>query len=437
MLIAMRFLRKFFPSIFLAVVPLGLVAQQPVSATGTGTVTGHVTCGDTQRPARFATVTLFGVPAEVTTQPKLDPNADEAAQMAAMKVAMAAISKTTIATGQTDMSGAYTVSDVEPGDYYVFGAAAGYVSPLNEVQALLDGGADPKKPLPGIPVVHVVAEHTAAGDVTVERGAAVSGNVMWDDGAPVTGATISVVAKGEAKEPPSQFAMLAMSGGLIALLSVSDDQGHFRVAGLAPGEYVISARLPSKNAMNMVGGKFNVSKALIQKPVVVYAPAAFHKADGKTLTLHAGEDVRDQIVTVNLGETRSVSGRVGSAEDHHGLNSAHVTLTDAGDTDFVRSATVDSAGNFTVIFVPPGTYNLTVTDAADTEPEKKDDKKKTSLLNFSSERTVKSYEDGKQTLIVSDSDVAGLSIELTPSKTVKKDMDFGAILGGDDTSSKP
>ena len=41
------------------------LAQQAASAAGTGTVTGHVTCGDTQRPARFASVTLFGVPVEV------------------------------------------------------------------------------------------------------------------------------------------------------------------------------------------------------------------------------------------------------------------------------------------------------------------------------------------------------------------------------------
>jgi hypothetical protein len=52
------------------------------------------------------------------------------------------------------------------------------------------------------------------------------------------------------------------------------------------------------------------------------------------------------------------------------------------------------------------------------------------MFDFASDKTVKSYEDGKQTLIVTDSDVAGLSIELTPSKTVKKDVDFGAILGG-------
>jgi hypothetical protein len=89
---------------------------------------------------------------------------------------------------------------------------------------------------------------------------------------------------------------------------------------------------------------------------------------------------------------------------------------------------VDAAGNFTVTFVPPGTYNLAVTDAADTEPEKKSETKKPSLLNFSSDKAVRSYDDAKQSLIVGDSDVAGLNIEMTPSKTVKKGLDLNDLI---------
>jgi len=123
------------------------VAQQPV----TGTVTGHVTCSDTQRPARFAQVTLFGVPAEVTQRPKLDPNADEATQMAAMKSAMASIGKTSIVTALTDLTGAYTANNVAPGDYYVFSSVPGYITPVNTVQSAIDAGAEPKRRSPASP----------------------------------------------------------------------------------------------------------------------------------------------------------------------------------------------------------------------------------------------------------------------------------------------
>jgi len=87
----------------------------------------------------------------------------------------------------------------------------------------------------------------------------------------------------------------------------------------------------------------------------------------------------------------------------------------------VRGAGVDASGGFSVTFVPPGTYNLTVTEAQDTQPSKK---QPTGIIKFTTPETTRSYEDGKQSVIVTDSDVVGLSVELTPSKTVKKGMDL-------------
>jgi hypothetical protein len=402
-------------------------SQQPVSAAGTGIVTGHVTCGDTQRPARLANITLLGVPKETTQMPKVDANADPEAMMAAVRSAMDSLKNTTMVSTQTDMNGAFVAENVAPGDYYIFAAKAGYVQPLNQVQAALDAGADPHKLLPGIPVVHVVAEHTANAEVTIDRGAAVSGSAQFDDGTPVTGANVLVTpAKTDTKQPPPEFAMLA-AGGLSSIFSMTDDLGHFRMSGLAPGEYVVQIVLPLKNLMNLTAGSFNFSRMMAEKPLVAYAPAALHKADAKTIKLGTGEDKRDVTVTFNLNGMHTVSGRVASLEDHHGLNAATVTVTDANDKDFVRSAGVDAAGNFTVTFVPAGTYALKVTNAGDTEPARKDDKEK-AALSFADEHTLKSYDDIQQSLIVSDGDVAGLDIELKTSKTVKKDLNLGDML---------
>jgi hypothetical protein len=403
-------------------------SQQPVSAAGTGIVTGHVTCGDTQRPARLANITLLGVPKETTQMPKVDANADPEAMMAAVRSAMDSLKNTTMVSTQTDMNGAFVAENVAPGDYYIFAAKAGYVQPLNQVQAALDAGADPHKLLPGIPVVHVVAEHTANAEVTIDRGAAVSGSAQFDDGTPVTGANVLVTpAKTDTKQPPPEFAMLAAAGGLSGIFSMTDDLGHFRMSGLAPGEYVVQIVLPLKNLMNLTAGSFNFSRMMAEKPLVAYAPAALHKADAKTIKLGTGEDKRDVTVTFNLNGMHTVSGRVASLEDHHGLNAATVTVTDANDKDFVRSAGVDAAGNFTVTFVPAGTYALKVTNAGDTEPARKDDKEK-AALSFADEHTLKSYDDIQQSLIVSDGDVAGLDIELKTSKTVKKDLNLGDML---------
>ena len=410
-------------------------AQQPSSAAGTGMVTGHVTCGDTQRPARFAVVILFGVPEQMTTVPKLDPNADSAAQAAAIADALKSIGKTNMVQSQTGTDGAYTATDVAPGDYYVFAASSGYISPLNQVQALIAGGADMKKPLPGVQVVHVTAEHTAMADVTMERGAAVSGTISWDDGSPVTGAIMAVApAKGDSKQPPSQFGMLAMASVLTSL-SISDDQGHYRISGLAPGDYIVAATIRVGQQVGL-GTGMNLTKMMANTPLVVYAPAAFHKADAKPVTLHMAEDLRDQTITLKLGGLHSVSGTVSSVVDHHGINSATVRLQDTADKDFTRSASVDAAGNFTVTFVPPGTYSMKVTDAEDTEPKPKTDKDKPNLFG-SGTKTIRSYADGKLSVIVTDSDLTGQNVALAVDSNPKKEPDFSALFGDDDEKPAP
>ena len=138
------------------------------------------------------------------------------------------------------------------------------------------------------------------------------------------------------------------------------------------------------------------------------------------MTLHTAEDRSDEEVTIKLAGLHSVSGRIASAEDHHGLNAALVLLRDTQDKDFGRSANVDAHGNFTVTFVPPGTYDLIVSNAADTEPSTK---KPTAFITVESTHMLRSYQDGKQSVIVSDSDVTGENIELAPAKTTKKDLD--------------
>jgi hypothetical protein len=258
--------------------------------------------------------------------------------------------------------------------------------------------------------------------------------ISWDDGSPVSGAIFTVTpVKGEV-QPPSQFAMLAMAnmlgGGASAM--ISDDQGHYRISGLTPGDYIVSARIQSGQQSGL-GAGMNLAKMMANTPLVVYAPSAFHKADAKPLTLHAAEDVRDEALTLNLGGLHSVSGRVESAVDHHGINSATVKLQDSVDKDFSRSAPVDAAGNFTVTYVPPGTYTMKVTDAEDTEPKPKSDKDKGKLDLFGpGTKTLRSYADGKQSVIVSDSDVTGQNVELAVDKNTKEKPDFSKLFGGED-----
>jgi hypothetical protein len=261
----------------------------------------------------------------------------------------------------------------------------------------------------------------------VERGGAVTGRILWDDGSPAAKAMVTVEStKASDKKLPQGFAMLGIAGGLsVGVLSFSDDLGQYRVAGLAPGEYVVKATMTVRSNFAMQRGVMNMAGLGSDKPMVAYAPASFHKSGAKAVTVAAGQEVSGEDLTINLMGTHSVSGRVVSAEDGHGLNAGSVELTDASDKDLARGAGVDASGNFTVGFVPAGTYNLTVSGGADTEPSKN---KPTGIVRFTMPETVRSYEDGKQSVVVGDTDVVGLNIAVQPSKNTKPGVNFNDLL---------
>jgi hypothetical protein len=404
-------------------------AQQPASAAGKGTVTGQVSLGDSRLPARFAQVVLYGVPAQVTSAPKPNPDADAGEMAVQIASALKSLSNLSMSQAQSGIDGSYVVSDVTPGDYYVFAAAPGYITPLNQVQALLVAGADMKKPLPGITVIHVAADRTSTIDVEMPKGAAISGTVSWSDGSPVAGAIMAAIpAKGDAPPMPQQFNMLAMASVLSAL-SITDDLGHFRISSLAPGDYFVTATIRTGQQMGL-GASMNLGKMMAVTPLVVYGPSGWHKSDGKAIALRAGEDHGDAQFTLDLGHLHSVSGRVSALTDHHGINSGTVRLTDAFDKDFSRTASLDAAGNFTIEFVPPGSYDMTVSNAEDTEPAKKNGKK---VQLFSDDTTLRSYQKGKSSVVVLDKDVTDQNIELAIDTAPKTEPDIKKMMGDEDS----
>jgi len=268
--------------------------------------------------------------------------------------------------------------------------------------------------------VHVVSERPSQADLTVERGAALSGKVMWDDGSPAARVMVSIITeKDKRQELPPQFVGISFAEGLLA---VTDDLGHFRIAGMVAGEYLLKASLQTNGRMTVQKGVTNMKGLEGDSPLTVFAPAAFHQADAKTITLHAAEERGDVELTINLSGLHSVSGRVMSLEDHHGINSGRIRLEDTQDKEFSRSTSVDANGEFTVTFVPPGSYNLRVSDAADTEPRNEKPTKEAPLPS-ATDITLRSYADGKQAVIVTDSDVTGQTLELVPTKTVKKEIE--------------
>jgi hypothetical protein len=398
--------------VWLALLSASACAQ--ISKPGTGTVTGHVICQDTQKPARFAQVVLYGVPSSVTSTPKIE-GMDSRAAGATFRSMMEAQNSATMVQAQTGFDGSFVAADLPPGDYYALAAVPGYVQPRSLVQAAYDAGEDLTKGITGVSIVHVSADRSAQTEITVMRGAAVEGRVLWDDGSPVNGAIVSVESTAkEHKALPPQFGMImGFSTSPFTMQGATDDHGRYRISGLAAGEYRVKATLPTNTHMTFSRGRLVGLSQIGTLPVIVFAPAAFHQVDAKPVKLTAGEEQTDQDITYNLAGLHTVSGTITSTEDHHPLNSGSVTLIDETDKTFRRSAGLESDGSFHVTFVPSGTYTMTVTNAADTVPEDPE-KIETAQTVIQGTRTVRRYEKAEQPVMVADSDLSGQNVELKP-----------------------
>ena len=100
----------------------------------------------------------------------------------------------------THFDGSFSFIRVPAGDYYVIASCPGYVSPYLTLSLAgghsLDANQQPQAPsqqaareavLKGIPRITVQSGQPATVDVTLERGAAISGNISYDDGNPAAG----------------------------------------------------------------------------------------------------------------------------------------------------------------------------------------------------------------------------------------------------------
>lgn len=365
------------------------VNQQRAMAT----VTGRVTCSDTQRAARFATVTLIGV--------------DAAAQSG---------SRGTFGGGEfgfghrvmahTDIDGNFT-AQAEAGDYYVTATAMGYASPVAEAASRLRAGASAADLLASLPEIHVAESGGATANITLDRGAVIAGKLQWDDGSPAAGVNVSAESTAQASGPANELTRVVSMlgggfGGGLGGFQQSDDRGYFRIVGLAPGSYWVRAMLTTPSGEP--GG------AAVQRvtSIVMYAPGKVRRSDAQVVAVKLGEERDDLQFTLDLSALHTVSGHV-SAADSGTIAGGVVRLTDTQDSSLSRRSMIQPDGSFVLQWVPAGSYTLQVSNASNmpTPAFGRRGQGPAGSANM--------YAPFQESLTVTDSDVSGLSVTLTPA----------------------
>ena len=247
--------------------------KQPAPPPATAAITGTVFCSDTHRPARGAVVMAQPMPKSGRTEPNINTG-----------------------TSRVGIDGTYTIQHLQPGDYTVVALLPGYLSPFDDLQVnQIEGDETQMRALLARNgIVSLRNNETARLDVTIARGATISGRVIYDDGAPATQVILNLedVNAKPAPKPATtgndDLDMSNMSAGVILrgfFLHQSqgtDDQGNFRISGIKPGTYRLAAAQPADTLTGGDGAGIIFGVIGDRKSVRIYAGNTLHKNAAKT-----------------------------------------------------------------------------------------------------------------------------------------------------------
>lgn len=348
----------------LCVMPSVLLAsQQPRDAgtvrTGTSEIAGTVVADDTPvSPVRRATITLTG-----------------------------ADLGTTHLIAVTDDAGGFAFTSLPAGRYSLSASKGGYVP--SAFGAKRPGG-------PGTTIVVGDGQHVGSLVMKLLKGSVLSGTVLDESGRPAPDVTVSALhyavsfQTGARTLQPTPFA----SG------QTTDDRGMYRIYGLAPGEYVVSATssMRPNGDPRAAADIHQITDADIQRaqqllresggapavPVAVpggsprtpgstviyapvYYPAAVAAADATTIALGPHEERSGVDVHLRMVPTSRVEGVV-SGPDGTPVPDVRILLMDPGPLPegflamALRNTTSDRQGRFVLPGIPPGRYTISASE---------------------------------------------------------------------------
>ena len=233
----------------------------------------------------------------------------------------------------TDAQGNYRISDLPPGTYELLPVAPQFVlgGPNAGKNVILDEG----ETLEGI-------------DFTLTRGGVISGKVTNSDGQPLIEEQVHLTPLSQDR---SEEAVIRLNMHFIQ----TDDRGVYRVFGLPPGKYTVSAGTPPGRLG--FGGRSGI------KYKQTFHPSVTDGSQATVIEVSEGSEANNVDIVINTRQvTYSVSGRIINGETGRPIPNARYGITkieDDGSTG-MSGPTTNALGEFKIDSLIPGKYMVTL-----------------------------------------------------------------------------
>lgn len=234
----------------------------------------------------------------------------------------------------TDTEGRYEFKELAAGRYNLAASKGSYVT-MNYGQ---------RRPFePGKPLEIADGQTIEKVDFTLPRGGVVTGRVFDEYGDPVADASVR----------PMRYAFIQGRRQLVPTgrWATTNDIGEFRLYGLAPGDYYVSATLQN----NTFGAQSEDRSGYAP----TYYPGTPTVADAQKVTVTIGQAVSNINIALTVARMARVSGTVVDAQGKP-ANGGNVNLIQRSGAMMMgfAMASIRPDGTFTATNVPPGEYVL-------------------------------------------------------------------------------
>ena len=244
----------------------------------------------------------------------------------------------------TDAEGRFEIKDLPAGRYTITASKGGFAPAQFGQRRPGD---------PGTPIELADGQTADKLSLVLSRGAVISGTVVDDGGEPVSGTQVTAV----------RFQYMSGTRRLTPAPSEgssdrTDDRGGFRLYGLPPGDYFISAS--NRTGMMMGPGMTNTEMDAFAP---TYYPGTPNVSEATRITVKAGQEMSGANFALIVARMARVRGRALNSRGEPASGVAMLAPSDPFAMGFapnMNNAMIAADGSFEFANVAPGRYNLNI-----------------------------------------------------------------------------